>query len=289
MNERALSRRRFFKHSALAAGAALTAPAWRAARAEGGELSGRIKKAVKYHMVTDKIPPVEKFRLVKELGYDGIEIHRRNLDNRKEMVEASETTGLPIHGVLNSSDADLKGAVDMAKDLGASSVLYVAGRVNEKMPYDQNYRETQALLRQAAPHAEKQGIKILVENVWNNFLLSPLEMARYLDEVGSPAVGAYFDVGNVVRFGWPEHWIRILGRRIGKLDIKEYSRKKQVEEGLWKGFQVQIGEGDIDWAAVREALKEIDYQGWATAEVPGGDRSRLGDIARRMDQVLGLV
>jgi L-ribulose-5-phosphate 3-epimerase len=139
------------------------------------------------------------------------------------------------------------------------------------------------------PYAEQQGIKLLVENVWNNFLLSPLEMARFVDEFDSPAIGCYFDIGNVVRFGWPEHWIRILGPRIVKLDIKEYSREKQLNEGLWKGFDVEIGEGDCNWPAVRAALADIDYtSGWATAEVPGGDRKRLADIARRMDDVLQL-
>ena len=98
-------------------------------------------------------------------------------------------------------------------------------------------------------------------------------MARFLDEMESPIVGSYFDIGNVVRFGFPAQWIRILGKRIGKLDVKEYSRKKQKTEGLYAGFQVEIGEGDSDWPNVRKALTEINYKtGWATAEVKGGDR-----------------
>ena len=132
-------------------------------------------------------------------------------------------------------------------------------------------------------------MKLLVENVWNNFLLSPLEMARFVDELDSPAAGVYFDVGNVVRFGWPNQWIRILGKRIVKLDIKEYSRGKQRNEGLWKGFDVKLGEGDCDWPSVRQALSDISYEnGWATAEVRGGDRQRLAEIAERMDHILEL-
>jgi hexulose-6-phosphate isomerase len=115
-----------------------------------------------------------------------------------------------------------------------------------------------------------------------------MEMARYIDEIDSPWFGAYFDVGNCVRVGWSEHWIRILGDRIKKLDIKEYSRQKQNDEGLWQGFQVNIGEGSIDWEAVRAALKDINYSGWATAEVSGGDRTELAAIADRMDKVLSL-
>ncbi len=129
---------------------------------------------------------------------------------------------------------------------------------------------------------------LLLENVWNNFLLSPMEMARYVDELDSEWLGVYFDVGNVVRIGWPEQWIRVLGSRIKKLDIKEYSRDKQNNEGLWKGFNVKIGEGSVDWAAVRRELAAIDYAGWATAEVSGGDRDRLADVSTRMDRVLAL-
>jgi hexulose-6-phosphate isomerase len=134
--------------------------------------------------------------------------------------------------------------------------------------------------------AEELGVKIAVENVWNNFLLSPLEMARYLDEFESPWIGAYFDVGNIVNYGWPEQWIRILGERVLKLDIKEFSRKKRDEEGLWAGFEVEIGEGDCDWPAVMEALVEIGYEGWGSAEVTGGGAERLREISDRMDRVL---
>ena len=133
--------------------------------------------------------------------------------------------------------------------------------------------------------AQETGIKIAFENVWNNFLLSPLEAARYVDEFESPLVGWYFDVGNIVRYGWPEHWVHILGKRILKLDIKEYSRKKSDQEGLGKGFGVELLEGDCDWPAVIKSLREIGYTGWGTAEIPGGDRERLKEIASRMDRI----
>ena len=98
----------------------------------------------------------------------------------------------------------------------------------------------------------------------------------------------YFDVGNVVRFAYPEHWIPVLGHRIHKLDIKEYSRQKQNDEGLWKGFNVAIGEGSIDWGRIRAELKKINYTGWATAEVGGGGREHLQVVAAQMDKVLDL-
>jgi hexulose-6-phosphate isomerase len=99
-------------------------------------------------------------------------------------------------------------------------------------------------------------------------------------------VRAYFDVGNVMRWGWPQQWIEVLGKRIDKIHIKEYSLKVAMTEGMGKGFDFPIGQGDINWQRVREELKKIDFQGWATAEVRGGDRQKLADISTQMDRVL---
>jgi hexulose-6-phosphate isomerase len=280
-----LDRRQWMAAAAATAGSLLA----KAPQARAGELSGRIKKGLKYHMIAEDLPVTDKFKLVKDLGFEGLEVHRRYAKDPAQFVKASQAADFPIHGVLNSSDPDLKGAVDLAVEFGATSVLVVAGRVTPENAYDKNYRHTQAWLKEASAYAQERQIRLLVENVWNNFLVSPLEMARYLDEIGSPYVGGYFDIGNVMRYGFPDQWIRILGKRIGKLDVKEYSLKKLEQEGLRKGFESEIGDGDVPWAAVRTALLEIGYRGWATAEVPAGDRQRLADIARRMDQVLGLV
>jgi hexulose-6-phosphate isomerase len=113
-------------------------------------------------------------------------------------------------------------------------------------------------------------------------------MARYIDEIDSPFVKAYFDVGNVVRWGWPEHWIEVLAKRIVKIHIKEYNLDVAMNEGMRKGFDFPIGQGSINWARVREELKKIRYRGWATAEVKGGGRRRLAEISEQMDQVLDL-
>jgi hexulose-6-phosphate isomerase len=278
-----LDRRRFLQAAAAAAPGAAAAAA--------GQFTGKIKKAVKFHMIAGEQSELDKLKLLKDLGYDGVEAHTRDVGKTYDparLAKASEQTGVPVHGVINSSNPDIKSAIDLARQLGGDSVLVVAGRVGPQVPYDENYRQTQQIIRSQLPYAQQHGVKILVENVWNNFLLSPLEMARYLDELESDHVGAYFDVGNVVRFGWPDQWIRILGKRIGKLDIKEYSRDKQLNEGLRKGFQVEIGDGDCGWESVRRELAAIEYAGWATAEVPGGDRQRLAEIAERMDRVLDL-
>lgn len=281
----AVSRRSFVK----GAGVALAASAAGVPQpARAGQFTGKIRKAVKFQMIRGRMSVLDKFKMLEDLGYDGVEFRHREKVDRKEVVKARDATGLTVHGIINSTDPDIKGAIDLAKYYGGDSVLLVAGRVNQQNAYDKVYRQTQKLIRTAIPHAEKTGVKLLVENVWNGFLLSPLEMARYIDELDSDHVGAYFDVGNVVRFGWPAHWIRILGKRIGKLDIKEYSRKKQNDEGLWKGFDVKIGDADCDWPEVRKALAEIGFSGWATAEVGGGGRERMQDIAERMNRVLDL-
>ena len=285
----AVSRRGLLKGAGLAAVAGACTPfVQRAARGEE-QPKPRIKKAVKYQMIQGDLSVLDKFKLLADLGFDGTEIHVTTKVDRDEVRRAASATGVAVHGFLNSSKPDLKHAIDSAKFYGATSVLVVAGRVDENNSYDQVYRQQQQQIKAALPYAQEHRIKLLVENVWNNFLLSPLEMARFIDELDSPAAGVYLDVGNVVRFGWPEQWIRILGPRIVKLDVKEYSRAKQRDEGLWKGFEVEIGEGDCNWPAVRAALADIGYtSGWATAEVRGGDRTRLADIARRMDEVLKL-
>ncbi len=260
------------------------------------------RKAVKLGMVQEQLPLVDKFRLLAELGFDGVELDSPNGFQTDEVLAARDASGLPIHGVVDSvhwskplshpdaavrdeGRAGLETALRDAKAYGASTVLLVPAVVSKGVSYADAYHRSQTEIRRVLPLAAELEIRIALENVWNNFLLSPLEAARYIDEFYSPWVGAYFDVGNVVRYGWPEHWIEVLGHRIFKLDIKEYSRKKQQEEGIWKGFSVELLEGDCDWPAVMKALRGIGYQGWGTAEIPGGNRERLAIIAERMDRI----
>ena len=257
-----------------------------------GRFTDKIKKAVKFHMVVGDQSVEEKFQLVKDIGFDGIETRVALGEKNSQLVDAykraSENTGLPIHGVIHSDNPTLVEAIDQAKYLGANSVLHVVP-YNQKLGYRENYAKTQETIRAAKAHAERSNVMLLLENVWATFLIEPTAMARYIDEIDSPMVGAYFDVGNVVRWGWPPHWIEILGPRIKKLDIKEYDLKVAMNDGMRKGFQKPLGEGSIDWSKVREELTKIDYSGWATAEVRGGDRERLTDIANQMDRVLDLA
>jgi len=252
---------------------------------------GRIRKAVGFTMIEEDLSVEDKLRLVKDVGFEGVEtpthLYNKKAPEPKVLARASEKVGVAVHGVVNSSHPDLTGAIDEAVLYGATSALYCV-RPEPKGSFMENYRRTQAAIRRAIPYAEKKRIHILIENIWNTFLIEPLTMARYIDELDSPYVKAYFDVGNIVRWGWPEHWIEVLGKRIVKIHIKEYNLDVAMNEGMRKGFAFPLGQGSINWDRVREELKKIRYRGWATAEVNGGDRRRLAEISEQMDQVLNL-
>ncbi len=265
-----------------------------------------IKKCLKYSMVDAPGSVLDHFEMLKEIGFDGVEMDSPSDINIDEVLEAKEQSGLEIPGVINSahwkmplSDPDpsvrakcveaSKTALHDCKRYGGTTMLLVPGVVNDKISYADAYRRSQEEIRKLLPVAEETGVKIAIENVWNNMLLSPLEAARFIDEFDNPMIGWYFDVGNIVRYGWPEHWIEALGDRIMKLDIKEYSRKKQQDEGIWKGFEVELMEGDCNWPEVNKALDKIGYEGWASAEVKGGDRDRLQFISQKMDAIFGLA
>lgn len=285
-----LDRRRFLQTSGLAmAGAALPALTLATRRARGGEFGKRIKKALGYTMIQEDLPVEDKLRMAKDVGFEGIEVPTQQLKRKTPepsvLARAAEKVGVTVHGVVNASDPDLKAAIDEATIYGATSVLHVV-RTDPNASYMENYRSTQETIRQAIPHAEKKQIYILIENVWASFLIEPLGMARYIDELDSPYVKSYFDVGNVVRWGWPQHWIEVLGKRIEKIHIKEFDLKIAMNEGMRKAFAPPIGEGSIDWEKVRRELAEIDFRGWATAEVAGGDRQRLADVSEQMNRVL---
>ncbi|MEE8153442.1 MAG: sugar phosphate isomerase/epimerase family protein [Phycisphaerales bacterium] len=299
-----LSRREFMESAALSA-AAISAPvAMSSASMHRTSAAPRaIKKSLKFGMVHTEGTILEKFKLLRAIGFHGVELDSPSSLDRDEVLRAKDETQLAIPGVIDSAHwskpfshpdpnvrAEGRRAVEIAlhdaKAYGATTVLLVPAVVNKEVSYDAAYERSQIEIREVLPLAEELGVKIAIENVWNNFLLSPLEAARYIDDFDHPMIGWYFDVGNIVNYGWPEHWIHVLGRRILKLDIKEFSRKKRDDEGLWKGFGVKLLEGDCDWPAVMKTLDEIGYSGWASAEVRGGGEERLREIAERMDRIL---
>ncbi len=282
-----MNRRQFIQNSTLAA-AAVSSSNQLIPSVHAGEFTGTIKKAVKYSMVKEpKLSHLDKFKMLKDVGFDGTELRGTDAPKLKEFSKAIEVSGLPVHGVVGASP-DLVSAIEFSKAIGGSTVLFTA-RYDQKKPYMESWKNSQETIRKALPTAEKNEIKILIENVWAGFLISALDAVRYIDEIDNPWFGSYFDVGNNVRWGVPEHWIQLLNQRIGgKLDIKEWDQNLHNKEGLRAGFSKELGEGTINWANVRSALKDIDFKGWATAEVRGGDRTRMADIAQRMDKVLDL-
>lgn len=299
-----LNRREFLKtgSSALAAVALSAAhPHTRAAESAGAPGNRKIRKAIMYATVGLKGSVAEKFKAIKEAGFQGVEPMSHM--NQDEVAKALEENGLKAASVCcnthwNKPVSDpnpavreeglngLKQALRDAKRYGASSVLFVAAVVNKEVTYADAYQRSQEQIRKAIPLAEELGVKIAIENVWNHFLLSPLEAARYVDEFNSPWVGWHFDVGNVITYGWPEQWIRTLGKRIQKLHIKEFSREKANKEGLVKGFDVPFLKGDNNWPAVMKALDEIGYDGWGIAEQPGADSPEgLKKLSEEMDRI----
>jgi hexulose-6-phosphate isomerase len=299
-----LTRRDFLKTSAVTFAAAVAAPVLPAAEENSAATSKRsLKKGIMWETVGVKGSILEKMKAIKEASFDGVEM-MSHMD-QDEVLRARDATGLIIPSVCGRdhwskplSDPDpkvrevglesLKQTLRDGKRYGATSILLVPAVVKKNVSYADAYTRSQAEIRKALPLAEELGVKIATENVWNQFLLSPLEAARYIDEFNSPAIGWHFDVGNVITYGWPEQWIRILGKRIQKLHIKEFSRKKRDKEGLGRGFDVPLGEGDNDWPAIMKALDEIGYQGWGIAEQPGGDTVEgLRDISERMTKIFG--
>ena len=301
------NRRDLFKLSAAmltAAAAAATAIPGPAAHAQEQSPRRRpLKKA--YFGLPKGDSLLEQCRILKDAGFDGIQLNTPGPDV-KALAAALKETGLAMEGTccskhwqLHLSDPDpsirAKGLESLmqsmrdCKELGGTSVLLVPGVVNEKVSYDDCYKRSQEEIRKAIPLANELGVKIAVENVWNAFLLSPLEAARYVDEFQSPMVGFYFDIGNVINFGWPEHWIRILGPRIVKIHVKEYSRPRRDKEGPYAGFKVDLLEGSNNWQAIMRALDDVGYakaDNWATIEMPGGDARRMKTLSDQLDRIL---
>jgi L-ribulose-5-phosphate 3-epimerase len=224
----------------------------------------------------------------------------------EKVQEALKESGLQMEGTcdaahwrlhLSSPDASIRKAgsdtliesMRQCKAVGGTSVLLVPGVVNEQVSYDDAYKRSQEEIRKAVPVAQELGVKIAVENVWNNLHLSPLEAARYVDEIGSPMVGWYFDIGNVIKFGWPEQWIRILGKRILKIHVKEYDKKLMDSKGPYAGFKTELLEGSNNWTAIMKALDDVGYttaDNWATIEMAGGDSARMKTLSEQLDRIL---
>jgi hexulose-6-phosphate isomerase len=263
-----------------------------------------IRMAVEYNMLPENMSILQRFQMAKDCGYEQIECPTTPAQaDAESMKAASEKVGLPIHSVMNMdhwkypfSSADpavveksLEGARTSIRNAhlwGASTVLLVPGVVNPQTSYKDAYTRSQTAIRKLIPLAEELNVTLALEEVWNKFLLSPMEFARYIDEYNSSRIRAYFDVGNVVLYGYPQDWIRTLGKRIVKLHIKDFSFHRDKASDSSVARWVSPGDGDIDWTAVYAALEEIGYQGTATLELSSGDADYLKEMRRRFAQIL---
>jgi L-ribulose-5-phosphate 3-epimerase len=286
--------RRGFLESA----AAITAVA--AIRPRPAAAAGGLKKAVYVSMLPRELGYLERFQLAKEVGFEGVEIGTiEDAAEAQTIKEAAAKAGLVIHGVMNAnhwryplssadpevvakSVAGMETSLRNAKLWGCDSVLLVPAVVNPETSYQDAWTRSQKVIKERIlPLAQELKVTIGMEEVWNKFLLSPLEMARYVDEFASPFVGAYLDVGNMVFYGYPQDWIRTLGKRIHRVHVKDFKLDRREGKFYWKN----LGEGDVDWPEVRKALGDVGYESWVTTEISGGDAAYLKDVVGRLDRI----
>lgn len=299
---KALGRRQFLIQSSAVA---VTAPAFSlTSRARSAALNppagNRLKKACCIGLLPSSMTVLERFQLAKRLGFEGIEPNTLNTPEEvAEYREASKSTGLKIHSIMNSdhwryplSDDDpevvakcvegIKTSLQNAHELGADAVLLVPGIVTPRVRYAQVYERSQKEIRKLLPLAESLNVIIAIENVGNRFLLSPLEFARYVEEFESPWVRSYFDVGNVTSIGFPPDWIRTLGKSLVKVHIKKFEPGVDHPQFDPEDRRTQ----GIDWPDVHRALTEVGYSGWVSVEIRSGSEDYLKELSARMDRIL---
>ena len=299
------NRRTFTKSAAAAAlaGAALTATNARSAEIEHKSAPRRLLKTLKIGMIKVKGDLTTKFQAAKDAGFDGVELGVPGI-NVDEVKRAIEATGLPVDGsvgnthwqirhsspdksVREQAHQKLEQSIIETNAVGGHTVLIVVGRGDDGSEAEVWDRSIENISR-VLPLCAELGMTLAIENVWNKFCYvhdgpndqTADKFVKYVDEFNSPWVGMQFDIGNHWKYGDPAAWIRQLGRRIVKLDIKGFSR----EANGWR----DITEDDLPWADVRSALDEIGFYGWVAAEVGGGNQERLAKIAKQIDLALNI-
>ena len=263
-----------------------------------------VRKAVLLSMLPESLGIAGRFQLARECGFEEIECPTTpDAAMAEEILQASRASKVRVHSVMNSdhwryplSSADpdvvarcvagMETSLRNANLWGSDTVLLVPAVVNAETGYRDAWERSQKQIRKLLPLARELKVIIAVEEVWNKFLLSPVEFARYVDDFNSPYLKAYFDVGNVVLTGFPQDWIRTLGPRIVKLHLKDFTFKQDPAIHKRVADFVNLRDGDIDWKAVYSALADIGYRGSATVELNGGDAGYLKDVSKRVDQIL---
>lgn len=257
-----------------------------------------LKKGLVLDMVPKTLNYADRFKMARDAGFDVVQAPTTPDDHEAEqMKSAADSAGIRIDSVMNMdhwkyplSSADpavvekclngMRASLHNAKLWGSDAVLLVPAVLDPQTSYREVWSRSQAQIRKLLPLAEELKIIIAIEEVWNKFLLSPLEMVSYIDEFHSPWIQAWFDVGNVMFYGYPQDWIRTLGKRTVKVHLKDFKRR---EDGYaW----VNLGDGDVDWSAVRAAFSDVGYSGSVIAELHSGEAAYLADVSRRIDRLL---
>jgi len=303
MNDHISSRRNFLG-TAVATTALAAAPSRLFAGNESVSLKGRVYKTLKIGMIRVKGSLSDKFKVAKEAGFEGVELNAPGFDIA-EAKQAVKDSGLPIDGTVNSGHwgvrhtdpsaevrakalKALEDGLRQTREVGGHTCLLVVGHGKDG-PENEIWERSIENISKAVPLAAELGVSIAIENVWNQFCYNHSgtsdqtadKMKRYVDEFRSPWVAMQYDLGNHWKYGETGDWVRALGRRVVKLDIKGFSRGQDKF--------TKIGEGDVNWADIRRALKEINFHGWCAAEVGGGDLERLKEVSANMDKALGLA
>ena len=292
-----MDRRRFLKTGA-ACLAASTLPQLKAASSSHEQK--RIYNAVKWTMIKGELSVLDKFHMTKDVGFDGMSLMGHDWVTVKEVHKAQDKTGLPVHNVndayhwkvrLSDPDPsvrkqakqDMQDTMKFANDVGADSILLVVGKVTDpvKENHDQVWERSTEIINDSLPLASRLGVRILLENVGNDFCVTPDLWNQYIDQFKSPWVGAFFDIGNHHSRGGAAEWLRAVGPRIVKLDVKGHSTERRKN--------CDIFDGNVPWDRIREEIDRIHFTGWATAEVSGGGADRLRQVVERMNQALGIV
>ncbi len=260
-----------------------------------------------------QLPPENAMQQAKELGFDAIELavagkgaltHQTKKEQCTQILEHAQKIGIEIAALASgeswsasptANDTNTRHyiidftckALQIANWLGTDAYLFVPGAVDvfflpdsEVIPYDTCWQRACESVKQILPTAEKTGVDLCIENVWNKFLLSPLEMRSFIDSFDSDSVKSYFDVGNVLLTGYPEQWIRILGPRIKRIHVKDFDKSIGTAEGMR-----DLLEGDVDFEAVKKALADINYDGYVTAEMIPCEPGRPEKTAKAMKQI----
>lgn len=293
-----MNRRTFLKTSVGAAAALSLASGLSAAPKR------QLRKAIMYNTIGVKGSVLEKFKVMKAAGFEGVE--PMGAMNRDEVIAALKETGLQaasvcdhIHWVKPLSAPDeatrklgLDGLVQSLRDAhayGATSVLLVPGVVKDDVTYQQCFERSIVEIKKAIPVAQEVGVKISIENVGNNFITKPEQAVEFLDAIGSEWVGWHFDIGNSGRVGPAERWIQMIGKRIVRIHVKDYSAK--ADPSAKGNTRPKLLDGDTNWPAVMAALDQAGYRGWGISEQPtsnAADVESARDLAQRMDRIFAL-